>query len=193
MMEEDDFSQLLQSIKENGQKEPIIIFEDKILDGRNRFKACEELGIETEFEEWTEDDGPPETVVLIRNLHRRHLSRQERRKALAALVKAHPEKSDRALARTAKVSDKTVAAERKKQEATAEIPQMAQTVGEDGKTRTRTKAKADSESAPKAAPVDLPYLANVIRSKLSKPEVSSLCSLSAAKFQKLVGLLRPLL
>ena len=46
MMSDEEFKALVQDIGEHGQVEPIIIYEDKILDGRNRYKACEVINIE---------------------------------------------------------------------------------------------------------------------------------------------------
>ena len=52
-----------------------------------------------------------------------------------AILKASPERSNRDIARFAKVSDKTVTAARRSLEATAEIPQLDTTTGADGKAR----------------------------------------------------------
>ena len=35
--------------KANGLVEPIVVFEEKILDGRNRYRACLAAGVEAEF------------------------------------------------------------------------------------------------------------------------------------------------
>ena len=59
-------------IKEHGQREPIIVHDGAILDGRNRAKACAELGIEPIYREWS-GSGSITAWVLSTNLHRRHL------------------------------------------------------------------------------------------------------------------------
>ena len=44
-MNSDEFNALKQSIQRNGQSEPILLFQGKVVDGRHRLKACQELGI----------------------------------------------------------------------------------------------------------------------------------------------------
>ncbi len=63
---------LAQDIQENGQREPLYIYEDKILDGRNRYLACERAGV-TPFHEVYQGDDPVKFVIRL-NLHRRHLN-----------------------------------------------------------------------------------------------------------------------
>ena len=47
--------ELLKDIKKNGQQQPILTHEGKILDGRNRCKACVEASVEPWVERWYGD------------------------------------------------------------------------------------------------------------------------------------------
>jgi hypothetical protein len=72
----EELRQLAQDIKERGQIEPIILYKGLILDGRNRYKACQMVGVKPRFEEFNAKVAKrsPEEFVLSRNLRRRHLS-----------------------------------------------------------------------------------------------------------------------
>jgi len=76
LMEGTEFDALVADIKKNGLLEPIWLYEDKILDGRNRYKACQLAGIEPQFVEYTKDN--PLAFVISVNLHRRHLTAYQR-------------------------------------------------------------------------------------------------------------------
>jgi ParB-like chromosome segregation protein Spo0J len=79
-----EFRGLVASIKQVGLTEPITMHEGKILDGRNRLRACQEAGVAPRFEDFDEaKDGPPLAFVLAKNLYRRHLT--EGQKAVKAL------------------------------------------------------------------------------------------------------------
>ena len=52
MMSGEEYKSLLDDIKTNGLIEPIWIFNEKIIDGRNRYKACKELGIEPKLKQY---------------------------------------------------------------------------------------------------------------------------------------------
>ncbi len=54
------------------------------MDGRNRFKACEELGVKPEFLEYSGND--PLSDVISWNLKRRHLSESQRAIIAASLA-----------------------------------------------------------------------------------------------------------
>jgi ParB-like chromosome segregation protein Spo0J len=71
-LDEENLPGLADDIRANGQKQPIEVFQGKILDGRRRFKACRMAGVEPKFV----DVSPPDPVghVLSLNRHRRHLS-----------------------------------------------------------------------------------------------------------------------
>jgi ParB-like chromosome segregation protein Spo0J len=71
-----DLKTLAADIKSNGLQEPITIFEDAILDGVNRLKACLIAGVDPTFVPYRGDD--PLAFVLSANLHRRHLDASQR-------------------------------------------------------------------------------------------------------------------
>ena len=64
---------LVADIQEHGLREAIWIHGGKIIDGRNRFKACERLGIKPAFRKWN-GKGSLVSFVVSLNLHRRHLN-----------------------------------------------------------------------------------------------------------------------
>lgn len=67
---------LVRDIKQRGQLEPIILHKGLILDGRNRYRACQIAGVKPRMEEFDPKSGKgsPEDFVLSLNLRRRHLS-----------------------------------------------------------------------------------------------------------------------
>lgn len=77
LMDGADFAGLRDDIAANGLREPIWLHEDKIVDGRNRYRACREVGIEPECREW-DGEGDLTAFVVSLNLHRRHLSESQR-------------------------------------------------------------------------------------------------------------------
>jgi hypothetical protein len=82
-----EFRALVDDIKENGLREPITLYEDKVLDGRNRCLALQASGREIEkdnFRTFTGKD--PIGFVLSANLHRRHLDESQRSMVGAALT-----------------------------------------------------------------------------------------------------------
>jgi N6-adenosine-specific RNA methylase IME4 len=72
MMQPDELADLVADIKVNGLIEPIILYEDQILDGRNRYLACGEAGVKPRFEVYSGDE--PVSFVISKNLKRRHLN-----------------------------------------------------------------------------------------------------------------------
>lgn len=75
-MSEEEFTELKNSIKTEGQHYPIIVNEDlEVLDGHHRFRACTELGVEPDFEvRRFEDKLLEKKFVIEANLRRRHLN-----------------------------------------------------------------------------------------------------------------------
>lgn len=50
MMGDEELKVLIEDHRKNGQRNPITTYEGKILDGRNRFRACRVARIEPRFE-----------------------------------------------------------------------------------------------------------------------------------------------
>lgn len=70
LMDDNELAELSADIKENGLLEPIVLYEGKILDGRNRALACEKAGVKPETVEWDGEGGTPEAFVLSKHTRR---------------------------------------------------------------------------------------------------------------------------
>jgi hypothetical protein len=184
-MSESELRELGEDIKKNGMTSPIILWpgdngKHSLLDGRNRLDAMELVGLKTVDKNgklpeelasssysavWTAsakqiktyrrlDD--PYHLVLSLNIHRRHLTAEQKRELIEKLLKAKPQSSDRTIAKQTKVDHKTVGKTRTKLEATGEIPQLKKTVGADGKSRLKPKKPAKPAPPAKIDPIGSP-------------------------------------
>jgi N6-adenosine-specific RNA methylase IME4/ParB-like chromosome segregation protein Spo0J len=81
-MTESEYADLKRDIKANGQQQPILVWEGKILDGRERYRACKALGIQPKTRVLANMAGSAEQMVVSLNVHRRHLA--ESQKAMVA-------------------------------------------------------------------------------------------------------------
>ena len=88
-MSDEEYNALKKDIDKNGLLEPIWIYQGAVIDGRHRFKACEELRITPKTKEWTGTGSLLEFVVAL-NLKRRHLSSSQKA-ALAVELLPHLE------------------------------------------------------------------------------------------------------
>jgi len=77
MMSDDEFSALVEDIRLNGQRQPIYVHDGQIIDGRNRYRACQQLGIEPDTRVW-DGAGSLVSFVVSLNLQRRHLSSSQK-------------------------------------------------------------------------------------------------------------------
>ena len=84
LMSGSEFEQLKQDIAENGVIEPLVMFESQILDGRNRYRAAQEVGADFPCIEYEGND--PAAYVVSLNLHRRHLNESQRAMVAAKLA-----------------------------------------------------------------------------------------------------------
>ena len=87
MMTEDEQGSLVRSMRDVGYDEskPVVLFEGKILDGRNRYRAALEAEVKPHFREWT--GGNPWNFVRHENADRRHLEPSTRVACVLTLVR----------------------------------------------------------------------------------------------------------
>ena len=84
LIEGPEFDELVADIKERGLALPIELYDGKILDGRNRYRACLRLGIEPLIVTYAGAD--PAARVTSLNLRRRHLTASQRAMAAAKMA-----------------------------------------------------------------------------------------------------------
>jgi hypothetical protein len=166
MMGDDEINDLAADIEKHGLHERVVLWTDgdavSLLDGRNRIAALEKLGQTIKLHRARRrpgsdlgqpslraDDYPvgvvgyvedPYEYVLSANVHRRHLTPDQKRTIVAAVLKAQPEKSDRQIAKQTGVSHPTVAKERKKAEKAGDVEEVS--------TRTDTKGRKQPVKKP---------------------------------------------
>jgi ParB-like chromosome segregation protein Spo0J len=144
LMEGEEFDALVEDIKANGLREPIKLFDGMILDGRNRYRACVELGYDPPYHDLT-GKVDPRIYVISANIHRRHLPPEQRRDLIVRF--ADWTKSDRAIAADMKTNKNTVGRLRKKAEATVPTGTVDKRTGADGKARKQPAKKPDEKRA----------------------------------------------
>jgi len=88
LIEGSEFNDLVADIRKHGQREPITLYQGKILDGRNRYRAAIEAGladriivVDTEFADFE----AARDFVVSANLRRRHMDESQRTMAAAKL------------------------------------------------------------------------------------------------------------
>jgi ParB-like chromosome segregation protein Spo0J len=146
LMEGEEFDALVADIEANGQREPITLFEGKILDGRNRYRACVKVGIEVKTEPFEGTEADARAFVISKNIHRRHLTAAQKRELIGKLIAAQPEKSDRQIAKVVKADHKTVARARAEAEDVGKVPHVEKRIDTKGRKQPAARKKA---SAPK--------------------------------------------
>src|SRR5262249_31086465 len=82
--DEDELQDLTDDIRAHGLISPIVLFEEKILDGRNRAAACERAGVAPRYVQFGGAREDALILVISHNLKRRHLTKQAIADALVA-------------------------------------------------------------------------------------------------------------
>jgi hypothetical protein len=128
----------------------------KLLGGSSRLRGirCDpvrhlhEISVAHAMGDWEEKkpirkpDIDPYTFVLSANMHRLHLTADQKRDVIAKLLRAKPEISDRAIAKQTKVDHKTVGKARAELEGRGEIPHVEKRTDAKGRKQPSAKPKA---------------------------------------------------
>jgi hypothetical protein len=86
LIEGDDFDSLVADIKEHGLREKIWLYDGKVIDGRNRFLACQKAKVKPQYREFKGKDEGALAFVISANVNRRHLTPQQRAMAAARIA-----------------------------------------------------------------------------------------------------------
>ncbi|MEV7013348.1 DUF5131 family protein [Streptosporangium sp. NPDC051022] len=158
LIEGEEFDKLVDSIKRNGLREPIILNHDKtvLIDGRNRYRACEIAAVDPVFEAVGSHYTELKILNMIVDLNERRRDLNPGQKAMVALVLepmfAEATRRGRPIGDSAKLTTtngevipadrrelepKPVSADRRERESTT---MAARAVGASGRTVQRAKA-----------------------------------------------------
>jgi ParB-like chromosome segregation protein Spo0J len=172
MMDAAEFSSLKESISKGGLKEQIWLYEGKILDGRNRYLACLEVGIEPEFREFRGTDEQALEAVIAWNLERRHLSSWQKAAIATEADGLFEELTEQAKARQLSTLKQNQPKEECGNVAIAPLPPTA-TVVENFPQRVDTRPEESKTRAKLAQSfgTNSRYVQDALRIKAEAPEV----------------------
>lgn len=122
---DEEYEALKADIAENGVRVPIDVDENGvILDGHHRAWITADLGIDCPRRTVAGlSEEQKRTHAVAVNVHRRSLTREQKREAIQRSLRADPQLSDRQHAARMNVDHKTVASQRRELEEIGEIPQ----------------------------------------------------------------------
>lgn len=75
LIEGQAYQELMADVLKHGIREPIWVYEGKILDGRNRYRAAQAMGVPFNVKYWDGDEDGALSLVLSLNLKRRQLEK----------------------------------------------------------------------------------------------------------------------
>jgi ParB-like chromosome segregation protein Spo0J len=149
LMEGEELDALVADIRKHGLRESIILFEGKILDGRNRYRACIEAGAEPAYSKrFTGTQADAVAFVISANIHRRHLTPAKRREVIATLLLSDPTKSDRRIAEETRSNRTTVGQVRKELESSGDVSIVDTRTDTKGRSQPATKPARQAAATP---------------------------------------------
>lgn len=85
MLAQPELNALAADIQGNGLREDIVLLDGKVLDGRNRYKACRIAGVTPRFRDFN-GEGDPIAFIVSKNLCRRQLTASQKALAVAKIA-----------------------------------------------------------------------------------------------------------
>ena len=110
IIEGEEYDALIDSIERQGLLNPITLYQGKILDGRNRYRAARAAKYNFTAKDFLElrVGADPNDFVISTNAQRRHLSTDQKRDLVIQIMRERPDVSDRQIAKLTGVDNKTV-------------------------------------------------------------------------------------
>jgi hypothetical protein len=143
-----EFDALAADIAAKGLREKITLYEDKILDGVNRYRACLKAGVEPQFETFEGDAAAAIAFVISKNICRRHLKPRVKRDLAAKLLRADPGRSDRSIAEQLQMSPTTIGDVRREKSTVQPGQLPPKRIGKDGKARKQLSRRSSNGDHP---------------------------------------------
>ena len=164
---ETELKELAEDIKVNGLRVPIAVCKSAdgktlaVVDGVSRLDAMaltgllninddDELCIGKEAVRFTAVATDPYEAAISLNIHRRHLTNEQKRELVEKVLKARPQISDRQIAKQTKTSPTTVGKIRKKSETTGDVSNLDTRTDTKGRNQPSTKPKKSASVPPKS-------------------------------------------
>ena len=161
MMSEAELLELANDINKNGLREKVSVYNDPVigdcvLDGRNRLDALALIGqLWDDTGNLKSDIGglvgacsvhypnfEPYAFVISKNIHRRHLTADQKRDLIVAVLKAQPHKSNRQVAKEVGASHPHIAKVRREAEKTGDVETVSTSIDTKGRKQP-AKRKPD--------------------------------------------------
>lgn len=135
---EDEYTSLIEDIRARGVLQPIIVDETgEIIDGHHRKTIADSYGLPCPALKCPPNlsEAEKRSLALDLNMHRRHLSREQKRELIRNSLAADPSLSDRQHAERVGASPTTVGAVRDDMEEAGELSNLDSRTGADGVER----------------------------------------------------------
>lgn len=152
---QDDRKRLKDDIQKNGVRDSLKVYMDEdgkyyVLAGATRLAIAQELALSSVPIEIYDAPGPErEAFAIEENLARRHLTSAQKVELARYLLKASPDKSDRAIAAMAGVSPTTAGKVRAEAQVSILDTQPEKRIGRDGKKQAASKAASGNQTPAK--------------------------------------------
>ena len=92
-MSDEEYAGLKADIAINGVHQPVAVWRQQLIDGRHRYQACQDLGIDPPLR-YLPDDTDPLSFVLSANMSRRQLTASQKAIITAQLPKLRPQSNE---------------------------------------------------------------------------------------------------